>query len=176
MSQLQESGRPPGFKTVLCTFLRSGGNWPVLPNPVVGSDWVSGKTFFIRNRRQPGTYWWVHDTHIHTSEQRRTKFRIDLTGTAPCKDPVILVRKDSVRIAAIPETTTSAAVTRGVVYISKGRSESGRLEMAEEGHSWLLEELLITRVGVRWVSDRQGHVRPELTHMPNGGSDEWELV
>jgi len=184
MLHLQQSGHLPGFQATLSTFLLNDGNGgccPLISNPVIGPDWVSGQTFFIRNRRQPNTYWWVHDTHIHTSEQRRTKFRIQVNEPPPCKGPVILVRKDAVKVAAIPETTTSGAVKSGATYIASKYPENGRLELLKQPQLWTLEELLLTRVGVRWARDRmedgQGaSVRPELAYMPDGGSDEWELA
>ncbi|CEL00669.1 hypothetical protein ASPCAL00267 [Aspergillus calidoustus] len=156
-----------------------------LPNLVTGPDWLSGDTFFIRNRRQPNLYWWVHDTHIHTSEQRRTKFRIqktpghdDTTIAGSCKP--VLIRKDHVHVGVVTETVTSSAVTGGAQFVSirDTKNKSNSLTLDNKPYLWIFGELLQQKVGVRWgdeIPEEKGQMKPLLVFMPNDGGDEWEL-
>lgn len=154
--------------------------WPNITNPVTGPDWVSGGDFFIRNRRQPNLYWNIHDTHIRTSVQRRTKFRIQKLKVKGEREPVIMIRKDTVTIQAIPETVTSAAVAAGSIYVST-EGPGGRLVLSPVETKWIFGELVNKNVGVRWEDEKNTleeslATKPFLVQMLNGGGDEWELV
>ncbi|KAF8243847.1 hypothetical protein K440DRAFT_663834 [Wilcoxina mikolae CBS 423.85] len=156
-------------------------NWPMFPNPVTGPDWESGKTFFIRNRRQPNLYWYVHGTHIHTSTERRAKFRIE-KKTPGVREPQILIRDDKITIQVVAETVTSSAV-KNTTYVLSENSE-GRLQIGTAIQEWSFGDLLNKHVGVRWESENGCEeaeevgetAKPYLVHMLNGGGDEWELA
>ncbi|KAL7270026.1 hypothetical protein RUND412_007279 [Rhizina undulata] len=181
---IQTQGRLPAqFKESLSSVVVSNMdafNWATIQNSITGPDWVSGGHFFIRNRRQPNIYWWVHDTHIHASEQQRSKFRVTALKIQDVRSPVILVRQDTITVEVIPETVTSDAVANGATYVAVQGSRSGRLEVTGVKSEWSFESLLCKDVGVRWEKE-QCFVKsslaaaPWLIHMPNGGGDEWEL-
>ncbi|KKO96954.1 hypothetical protein THAR02_10942 [Trichoderma harzianum] len=169
------------FKDVVSFANANQAQWNSSSNSVTGPDWVGGGSYFIRNRRQPNLYWWVHDTHIHTSEQRRTKFRIQQvihsdSGSGCC--PPVLIRKDKITVDVIPETVTSGAVAGGTQFVSIRNSNSNCLTLTNKPHDWTFEELINKQVGVRWgneIPEEKGQARPLLVFMPNGGGDEWEL-
>ncbi|KAK0716499.1 hypothetical protein B0T21DRAFT_454298 [Apiosordaria backusii] len=158
------------------------GGPPIIPNPVTGPDWLSDNTFFIRNRRQPNLYWFVHDTHIHTSEQRRTKFRIKQEISTGKSRQSVLIRKDKVTVAAVAETVGSAAVLgNGTKYVSirKLKGKSNCLVLANTPHPWVFQDFIDGQVGVRWGTEieeeKDQGAKPLVVFMPDGGGDEWEL-
>lgn len=159
---------------------RANRQWPIIANPVSGPDWVSGGDFFIRNRRQPDLYWNIHDIHICTSVQRRTKFRIQKVKVEGEREPVIIIREDMVTIQVIPESVTSGAVADGSIYVSTGNSNN-RLALTHVETKWKFGELVNKKVGVRWEDEKKSPTeslaaKPYLMYMINGGGDEWELV
>ena len=84
---------------------------PTLTNIVTGSDWNSGSTFYIRNRRQPDLYWWAHGTHLHASPEQRTKFRIEAVGRPTgVSESEIIIRSDTVIIEVIPQQVGTQTV------------------------------------------------------------------
>jgi hypothetical protein len=149
--------------------------WPVIPTQVIGPDWVSGGEFFIRNRRQPNIYWWVHNACVRPSEQRRTKFHIQRSA-ASMRDPVIMIREDKVTVRAIPQTVTPAEVENYSMFISVGGTTGNALQLNNVQWEWTFGLLLNKDVGVRWENGPLEQANELLVHMPNGGGDEWELV
>lgn len=153
--------------------------WPVIPNPVSGPDWVSGGDFFIRNRRQPDLYWYLNDTYINTSTQRRTKFRIQRT-TPGKREPTIMIREDKVTIQVIPETITSGVAANNIIFIAVGGPRGNSLQLTNFQREWTFGSLVNKDIGVRWADER-GQDQAEtakslLVYLPHGGGDEWELV
>jgi len=184
MLSFQAKNDLPRFKNNLSTVLLSnadGGTiWPLIPNPVQGPDWISGGEFFIRNRRQPNLFWYIWDNHILTSESRRTKFSVKISGTSDTEpDPMVMIRADKVSVRAILDTVSTDALTpHNAIYVSIAKSGRSYLEMSVEYKEWGFGELVNKAIGVRW-----DHVKgfptceaPLLTYMPSGGGDEWELA
>ena len=174
----------PRFKnnlgTILLPHANDKGNLPIIPNPVQGPDWISGGEFFIRNRRQPNIFWYIWDNHILTSESRRTKFSVKISGTSDTEpDPMVMIRADKVSVRAILDTVSTDALTpHNAIYVSIAKSGRSYLEMSVEYKEWGFGELVNKAIGVRW-----DHVKgfptceaPILTYMPSGGGDEWELA
>jgi hypothetical protein len=183
---IQKEGLVRDFMDLVSAVYLSNGdqtvNWSTVPNQVTGPDWVSDGTYFIRNRRQPNLYWWVHDTHIHTSEQRRTKFRIRHEIPISTSQPSVLIRKDKVTVAAVTETVTSASVKEnGAKYVSirKIRGKSNCLVLATTPQTWVFGDLINGQVGVRWGNEieeeKDQSPKPLVVFAPDGGGDEWEL-
>ena len=138
----------------------SGHDWPVLANPTIGPDWVSGKTFYIRNRRQPNLYWYYQYQGIVISTDRRTKFRIK---DEDYDDERVLIRKDKVTI----EPVGSLGIPIGMYVIKNGDGENLRVGPTRE--VWTFSDLFDS-VGVTWsISGTQF-----ATSLPDLG-DEWEL-
>jgi hypothetical protein len=170
----------PQFKNTLSSLLLpdlEGRGWPTIPNPIGGADWVSGGEFFIRNRSQPSLYWNVHDTHIHMSEQRRSKFIVRTTATN-LRKPAILITTDEITIQVIPETVSPALADINRVYVSigGGSSPGNRLQLSQNPREWTFGALLNKEVGVKWESDQAATTASVLVHLPVRGGDEWELV
>ncbi|GAB1318332.1 hypothetical protein MFIFM68171_08542 [Madurella fahalii] len=157
-----------------------------LPNQVSGPDWLSGGYFYIRNRRQPSLYWWVHGQHVHASEKRRTKFRIELCEQVPDisnNSPVVLVRKDKVQVEVVPETATPTYVIDSRQYlgipINSSPNTTPYVILSSTPYHWIFEDLVCKKIGVRWRNEKQdsGSFKEDpllvLTGVP--GADEWEL-
>jgi hypothetical protein len=148
------------------TLLNDGGgrNAPLITNLAVGPDWISGGCFFIRNRRQPNLYWWVDGQDIRTSDNKRTKFRIELLEppavTNGKQQPLVLVRKDRIKVTVPTET--------GEICVD---SDTGSLILANTTYPWTFGDLINNNVGVRFEGDDE----PELVLTASGAGDEWEL-
>jgi hypothetical protein len=160
------------------SYCRLTGNSYVPMFPTIsGPDWLSGGTYFIRNRRQPKIYWWAHDTHIHTSEQRRTKFlvrRETETGI-----PAVLNRPDKITVHVVAETVNSAAASKGTLFVAIRAPDSNCLHLKNTPHVWTFGNFINRDVGVRWGKEiKSEENEPEkslLVYMTGGGGDEWEL-
>ncbi|KAI5842236.1 hypothetical protein BZA05DRAFT_412418 [Tricharina praecox] len=176
----------PQFKNTFMTQLLPNGDgnstWPIIQNPELGPDWISGGEYFIRNRRQPNLYWYVWANQIRTSVSRRTKFCITRTGTFSDADraPVVLVRLDKVSVRAVAETLTPGAINPdNRKYVSVSERPTNHLEMSAKDTHWEFGTLVNKVVGVMWdtCSDATWESEvPLVTYMPGGGGDEWELV
>ncbi|KAK1757048.1 hypothetical protein QBC47DRAFT_412390 [Echria macrotheca] len=178
---VQSLGLVEGFRNVISTVLLNDGlaggrAFPLITNPV------------------PSFYWFVHDDHIHTSEDRRTKFCVELA--VPTSGAVqAMIRDDEVMVSVITETTTSAAVMKdGKKYLAV---VEGRLLLSATRYLWTFRDLVCGRIGVRWEPDpmvvdsdddsvdeeetpfhsrrAQTAPRPLLVYMAGTGGDEWEL-
>lgn len=181
---IQTQNQLPGFRDRFSMLLLPGfdsdGIWPIIANPVTGPDWVSGGSFFIRNRRQNDLYWYVHDDHIHTSNSHRSKFRI--TKTAPGNidtDPLVLIRDDDVTVQAVKETLSSCITATSSEYVSIDGDTHRHLVIGATAGGWRFGAFLNKEIGVRWeVYDEHGPNCHQgfLAHMEDGGGDEWELV
>lgn len=158
-----------------------------IPNLVNGPDWLDGGYFYIRNRRQPSLYWWVHGMHVHASEKRRTKFRIQLCEPVHGinnQSPVVLVRKDKVQVEVVPETATSTSVMDSRKYLripdDSSPNTTSCVMLSSAPYPWTFENLVCKQIGVRWRNetpqDSDG-VGEDLLLVPTGepGADEWEL-
>ncbi len=152
--------------------------WNIIPQVATGPDWFAGDTFFIRSRSQPTVYWVAHNTKIHTSDVRRTKFQIQLdTAKPPPSQTVVLVRDDRVTVTAVLETASHATQHSEVRYLST-ESDSNLLALTKRGYSnWTFGDLINGRIGVKWIEDvgTNGKERPRVSLMTNGGGEEWEL-
>ena len=140
-------------------------NWPVLANPTIGPDWVSGKTPYIRNRRQPSLYWYSADYLIVISTNRRTKFCIK---DKSYDGERVLIRKDEVTIQPVGSLGTPI----GKYVIKSGDGEV--LTVGSTRQVWDFSDLFDS-VGVTWSDETE--VSPETqfaTSLPKLG-DEWEL-
>lgn len=157
-----------------------------MPNQVNGPDWLSGGYFYIRNRRQPSLYWWVHGQHVHASENRRTKFRIQLCEPVPDinnQSPVVLVRKDKVQVEVVPETATLtyAMDSRKYLCIPDDLSQNtiACVMLSSTPYPWTFENLVCKQIGLRWRNGTQdsGGISedPLLVLAGEPGADEWEL-
>jgi len=198
---VQAEGLVDQFRQVISSFIVNDGigggrGLDPIPNPVTGPDWVSGGTFFIRNRRQPRLYWFLHtnkhSSHFHASEEGRTKFKIELAKTTrqqrelEVRGQLVLVRDDLVKVSIVAETTTSSAVLRdkmtylGVATTSSANGTSVRkLAPVRDEHQWTFGQFLCGSVGVIWepetAIDGVLENTPVLTYVTKEGADEWEL-
>ncbi|KAK0635984.1 hypothetical protein B0T17DRAFT_517809 [Bombardia bombarda] len=191
---IQRNGLVNEFRERIITTLLNDGDggtrgFTIIPNPVTGPDWLDGGCFFIRNRRQPDQYWFVHNNHLHTSESRRDKFCITVSKPATIRGhpqqrqpegPLVLIREDSVTVSVVLETTASTTVTRDNKYISieNGRDCTSVLVVNHIPYVWKFGELMCRSIGVRWEDERDAYGRelpmPLLKPMTYG-ADEWEL-
>ncbi|KAK4443181.1 hypothetical protein QBC34DRAFT_478348 [Podospora aff. communis PSN243] len=183
---VQALGLADDFRTTLSTVLINDGQvggrtFDLIENAVTGPDWVSGGTFFVRNRRQRELYWCVHGGYVHTSEEKRTKFRVELEETPEGQEgKMVLVRGDRVVVSVVQEAYSVELGDRkylGVEDFDGG--QVSRLALVSTPHVWTFGDLVLKKVGVRWedVRDGSGNVesRPTLVPMSEGGEDEWEL-
>ncbi|PUU78691.1 hypothetical protein B9Z19DRAFT_1083368 [Tuber borchii] len=153
------------FMSVVLSDATDHRNWPILANPTIGPDWVSGKTFYIRNRRQPSLYWYFEDCLIAISTRRRTKFRIK---DRRYDDERVLIRKDEVTI----EPCGSLGTTIGKYVIKNGDGEM--LSVGSTRQVWDFSDLFDS-VGVTWVDGTDFSPETQFaTSLPKLG-DEWEL-
>lgn len=177
----QERNDLPQFKKTLSSILlndQGGRVWPIIPNAVSGPDWVSGGDFFIRNRRQPELYWYLHETNIHISKDRRTKFRIKRVGPSE-REPVIMIRNDKVTIQVIADTVTPGAVEKNLMFLCIGGPKGNSIRLTNSPVEWIFGSFVNKEVGVRWENatpEQPGAIWALAAHMPHGGGDEWELA
>ncbi|KAK0657749.1 hypothetical protein B0T16DRAFT_386232 [Cercophora newfieldiana] len=183
---VQALGLAEEFRQTLSTVLVNDGQvggrtFELITNPVTGPDWFSGGTFFIRNRRQPQLYWCVHNSYVHTSTDRRTKFKVELED--PPKDTdakMVLIRSDRVIVTVVEEAHGSLGERKYLGVEDFNNGAVSRLALVSTPHVWTFGDLVLKRVGVRWedVRDGSGNVtenRPTVVPMSEGGQDEWEL-
>jgi hypothetical protein len=170
--------------------------WPVIPNPVTGPDWVSGNSFFIRNRRQADLYWYVHNDHrIHISEHRRTKFLI--RGTEFGDEKKVFIRSDPITIEPVSFAEKVFPWKPFVLgdLASRSATPGAEGEGANENQMFVTKELnsqlgisrskevwkfgdLFSNFGVVWEGDNSISEKPRysLAVYTESGGDEWELV
>ncbi|KAF8538733.1 hypothetical protein BDD12DRAFT_805899 [Trichophaea hybrida] len=173
----------------------------IIPNPVIGPDWVSGNEFFIRNRRQPNLYWYVHNDHrIHISEYRRTKFII--RGTEFGDEKKVFIRSDPITIEPVSfaekvfpwkpfvlgDLASRSATPGNATPTTEGESsDEGRMFVTKELNSQLGISLskevwkfgdLFSNFGVVWEGEGDISEKPKfsLAVYTESGGDEWELV
>jgi len=153
------------FMSVILGDADSGRNWPVLANPVIGPDWVSGKTFYIRNRRQPQLYWYYQDYLIVISTSHRTKFRIK---DEEYDEERVLIRSDKVTIEPVGTLGTPIGL-----YVTKS-GDGQKLTAGSTRQIWTFSDLFDS-VGVTWASESGFASGTQFaTSLPDLG-DEWEL-
>ena len=153
------------FMSVILADADSGRDWPVLANPTIGPDWVSGKTFYIRNRRQPSLYWYSENCLIVISTYRRTKFCIK---DKSYDGERVLIRKDEVTI----EPVGSLGTPIGMYVIKGGYGEV--LTVGSTRQVWDFSDLFDS-VGVTWADETEFSPETQFaTSLPKLG-DEWEL-
>jgi hypothetical protein len=153
---------------------------------VTGLDWISGNAFFIRNRREPTLFWFVHDDNtIRASHQDRTKFRITCYNDQGVNERKVLIRSDQIIIRSLQRP----AVGRISAPTTVKSGENGRLELGinETGKQWHFGNFINT-FGVQAGDehDTQGNVTrmsgryvTVMNKDPNAEQDwgdEWELV
>ena len=153
------------FMSALLADAELGRDWPVLANSTIGPDWVSGKTFYIRNRRQPSLYWYSENCLIVISTYRRTKFRIK---DKSYDGERVLIRKDEVTI----EPVGSLGTPIGKYVIKNGDGEV--LTVGSTRQVWDFSDLFDS-VGVTWADETEFSPETQFaTSLPKLG-DEWEL-
>ncbi|KAF8253335.1 hypothetical protein K440DRAFT_657311 [Wilcoxina mikolae CBS 423.85] len=179
----------------------TGVDSAVVPNPIIGPDWVSGNEFFIRNRRQPDLYWYVHNDHrIHISEYRRTKFLI--RGTEFGDEKKVFIRSDPITIEPVSfaekvfpwkpfvlgDLASRSATPGNATPAAEGESsDEGRMFVTKELNSqlgispskevWKFGDLF-SNFGVVWEGEGDISEKPKfsLAVYTESGGDEWELV
>ncbi|KAF8247303.1 hypothetical protein K440DRAFT_551430 [Wilcoxina mikolae CBS 423.85] len=159
------------FGSTILNDAASGRDFPVLPNPAIGSDWVNGNAFFIRNRRQPELYWFVRSNKVYISNTQRSKFIV--RGTDFNKtDKKVLIRKDKITIQAVAETVEDQDTTVST-YVAPN-VDTSRLDVGNIKGDWTFADLF-ENVGAIWL-DNSGVTYQRAKYMTNDGGDEWELV
>ena len=154
----------------------TGHNWTVIPITDV-PDWVSGRTYFIRNKRQLDSYWYVdhgHDNRIHVSKELRTKFRITAVQSQAGTEEHVLIRSDLVMIECVngPEASKDEPTRFITASSSSGRS-GGKLEVSTSLKHWrfgtFFEEFAV-------VASRNGRGQLDnVIYWTTGGEgDVWE--
>lgn len=153
------------FMSVILADAAAGRDWPILANPTLGPDWVNGKTFYIRNHRQPNLYWYYSAPRIVISTSRRTKF---LIKDSTYDEERVLIRKDKVTIEPVGSLGTSIGV-----YVAKN-GDGNPLTVSSTEQVWDFADLFDS-VGVTW-DDESGFASGTqfATSLPDLG-DEWEL-
>jgi len=153
------------FMSVILADAAAGRDWPVLANPTIGPDWVSGDTFYIRNRRQPQLYWYYDDYLIVISTTRRTKFRIK---DEAYDEERVLIRKDKVTIEPVGPLGTPIGK-----YVTKN-ADGEKLTVSSTRQVWDFSDLF-DGVGVTWNAESGFASGTQFaTSVPDLG-DEWEL-
>ena len=148
------------FMSTFLAVTSAARDWPVLANPTIGPDWVSGKTFYIRNRRQPNLYWYYQYQGIVISTDRRTKFRVK---DEDYDDERVLIRKDKVTIEPVGSLGTPIGM-----YVTKN-GDGEELSVGSTRHVWTFSDLFYS-IGVSWHGDGNQFA----ISLPDLG-DEWEL-
>ena len=187
--EVQAAGLAEDFRYNLSTTLLNDGQaggraFDLISNPAQGPDWISGGAFFLRSRRQPQLYWCVHQSYVHLSTDRRSKFRIDIIpgdGEEDPKGKKVFILSDRVMVTVVQETHSGYLGDKKYVGVEDFDSEkTSRLALVSRPHPFTFDELVRSLVGVRWEEQRDagGNVveqRPTLAPMSEGGAEEWEL-
>lgn len=145
-----------------------GREWPVAP-VIQGRDWVHGRTYFIRNIRQPNIYWFHNgnpEGHILALESQRTKFRVCGTefGSGEKK---VLIRSDYIKISVARNDVGSPELYP--------RPQNNRLVCTVDSRNWKFKfQDLLGRFGTAWEMNGGGLVE-YVTWSEDGDQDEWEL-
>lgn len=142
--------------------------WPVFPNLVDGPDWVSGNTFFIRNKRQPQLYWAAVGgaatdlgPNLIVSTTFRSKFRVHSTEG---RSKAVLIREDRVTVSLVSSQNSLRAL-----YVVRG--DAGLLALDSDEKEWKFGDFF-TRFGSVWVN------KVEVLSVNDEDSDlgdEWEF-
>jgi len=148
--------------------------WPIIPNPVIGPDWVNGGTFFIRNRRQPDLYWVGRGEDILVHQYERSKIRIQSPQLNDADK--VLIRSDRVTLEILPHSMEEAAA--GKKYIGKHR-KLWRLMVTDEPCEWSFGDLF-KNFGVEFKALENSEVGMPViwqyvTYNTAGTGEEWEL-
>jgi hypothetical protein len=96
----------------------------MIPNPVIGPDWISGGRFFIRNRREPSLYWCVRDSTVYASTHERSKFKITVRKGAHTVQPLVMVRDDEIFIEVLKDTILVLPPMEVPPSIGKGKKNA----------------------------------------------------
>lgn len=161
---------------VMHTYLSDGNHsqrtdWPILNDLAEGSDWISGKTFFIRNKRQRTRYWYdPGNGFVQVSTSMHTKFRITRTSAA-----LQLVAGDAQQILTRDDTVEVVPVgSRGSPrYIQA--AASGMLTISTTRGSILFRNFLLGLATV-WKQTNAGNMIPSVSWADVADEgDEWEL-
>lgn len=86
-----------------------------------GRDWISGRTYFIRNVRQPDVYWYYPgcgDERILASRWQKTKFFVRMSDADEGETGTVLIKGDKIRV------TTASGEGKGMVV---RRGDEGRV-------------------------------------------------
>jgi len=176
----QDRNLLPEFRDRFSTLLLHDGasrEWPTIPHREMGPDWLSGRTFFVRSRRERDVYWTAENGRVRatTDVLRRTKFRITRVGEegeGPIREPVVLTKGDRVRVEVVPETVRGGGTEAGFVGVDEG---NGMLVVKGRAREWGFGELVNGDVGVTWGLVG-GSDTAFVAHLGNDAADEWELV
>ena len=163
----------------------SGGVVEMVGPIVEGQDWISGRKFFIRSKRHPDVYWWVHDNHVHASPHQRTKFQIERVADAKenQQGELVMIRSDKVTVKVLgvaPSTTPGGERKPAAPRYLRAACLNTRVEVSDVEHTWEFGKLVNGDVGIYWedgdTSGGAGQARPFVVWTPDGEGDEWELV
>jgi hypothetical protein len=151
---------------------------------VIGPDWISGGAFFIRNRREPTLYWFVHkDNTIRASHEDRTKFRIASFNNQNVNEKNVLIRDDPIIINALRRPNVGQVNTT----ITSSRCSRLKLGINNTGKHWKFEIFINTfgvQIGDEYdvygeVTGKKGKYVTVMNEDPQAEQDwedEWELV
>ncbi|CUS14773.1 unnamed protein product [Tuber aestivum] len=151
--------------SVILADANAGRDWPVISNPTIGRDWITGGSYYIRNRRQPNLYWYREGVRIVISTNRRTQFRIK---DVDFDDERVLIKKDEVTI----EPLNSLGHPTGDYVVKNGDGQ--KLSVGATRQVWDFSDLF-DGVGVTWTGEDGSSSDIQFaTSLPDVG-DEWEL-
>lgn len=151
---------------------------------MIGPDWISGGAFFIRNRREPTLYWFVHkDNTIRASHEDRTKFRIASFNNQNVNEKNVLIRDDPIIINALRRPNVGQVNTT----ITSSRCSRLKLGINNTGKHWKFEIFINTfgvQIGDEYdvygeVTGKKGKYVTVMNEDPQAEQDwedEWELV
>lgn len=150
--------------SVLLPYAGGGADWPVIPI-VEGPDWVSGKTYFIRNKRQPELYWYYSGGYIEVSRIQKSKFRIDEEGAiggVEGGEPIALIGSDIVEVSMAGQT--------GKRSLYLGTEPGSNRLVVGDGGLWSFSSFMDGRFGSVVQGDQEF-----VTWEEDGNGDEWEF-
>jgi hypothetical protein len=144
-----------------------GRGWPIIPL-VEGPDWVTGNTFFIRNKRQPTSYWSTAKNRIVpkapypdliVSSSTRYKFRICMVDNKD--EHTVLNRSDRITVSLLDREWVQTKL-----YVAL--AENNMLVLSTVKMEWKFGDFF-SRFGTYYTNNQEYLLASE------GFGDEWEL-
>ncbi|RPB02011.1 hypothetical protein L873DRAFT_572517 [Choiromyces venosus 120613-1] len=152
------------FMSVILADAAVGRDWPILCNPTIGTDWVSGNTFYIRNRRLPGLFWYRSGGRLVLSTTRRSKF---LITDSDVDDERVLIKTDNVTIMPVGYLNLPFGE-----YVYKN-ADGAKLSIGGTKQVWLFSDLF-NSIGATWASETGFADGTQFAISAPKGGDEWE--